>query len=244
MQEAMWEFRPGTSEPLKHRMTGEVRSLKNSESRLLLLLLTHSHRTVTKDEIHNFAWPGKVVSDDSITRAISTLRTALGDSAAQQKIIRTAPKSGYFIIGNHVVLIEETPQATIKPVSSRTQKNKLRVGLLLTCLGFILVNVFLFNFLFMPSGNSDQYMLSRIISGNTQFMVESDDLVSLELMSNLSHKKRSQPVDFYITSNQARIYVSCVLRTPEAKRRNSLNFSIDIDNPLEYISNEIHQQCQ
>lgn len=240
----MWEFRPGTSEPLKHRMTGEVRSLKPSESRLLLLLLTHSHRTVTKDEIHNFAWPGKIVSNDSITQAISTLRTALGDSAAQQKIIRTVPKSGYFIIGNHVVLIEETPQATIKPVSSRTQNNKLRASLLWVCFGLILVNTFLFSFLFIPSGNSQQYMLSRIISGNTKFMVESDDLVSLELMSNLSHKKRTQHVDFYITSNQARIYVSCVIRTPEAKRRNSLNFSIDIDTPLEYISNEIHQQCQ
>ncbi|MGF1716668.1 winged helix-turn-helix domain-containing protein [Photobacterium chitinilyticum] len=233
----MWEFRPEINQQVRHRTTGEVRMLQQSESRLLRLLLMHPHRAVTKEEIHNFVWPGKVVSDNSITQTVSSLRTVLGDSGAAQNVIRTVPKVGYFINPNRVALIDEAPSvADSKPTACR--------GRVWACLALLLVNVLLFGFLFVPQDNAARLTLSRFVSGNNQFFVESDDVFSLELMKKLRERKQPNYVDFYITSNQARVYVSCVDRAPEAERRNSINFSIDIEQSLEYVSHEILQQCQ
>ncbi|MEJ2766876.1 winged helix-turn-helix domain-containing protein [Photobacterium sp. MCCC 1A19761] len=240
----MWEFRPEDAEQLRHRTSGEVRSLQPSESRLLLLLLAHPHRTVTKQEIHDVIWPDKVVSDESITRAISTLRAALDDNATEQNVIRTVPKAGYFVTGNGVTFVEESLPAAPKRASAPAAKPAVNRGRVWICLMLLLVNVLLFDFLFLPGGNSERLSMVHLTSGNTQFIVESDDLISLELMSRLNSLERPDHVDFYITSNQARIYVSCVDRTPKAERRSSINFSIDIEQSLEYISHEILQQCQ
>ncbi len=56
-------------------------------------LIESPARVVTKDEIIEAVWPDVTVTDESLTRCISDVRSVLGDS--DQKIIKTIPRRGY-----------------------------------------------------------------------------------------------------------------------------------------------------
>ncbi len=65
---------------------------------LLLYLVHHRDRLVSKDELLEHVWAGKVVSDDALTVAISQIRKALGDNARHPEYIKTFPGKGYQLI--------------------------------------------------------------------------------------------------------------------------------------------------
>jgi TolB-like protein/Flp pilus assembly protein TadD len=60
---------------------------------LLLLLVEKAGRLVSKDEVIRTIWPNVVAADESLTRCVSHLRQALGDS--DQRLIKTIPCRGY-----------------------------------------------------------------------------------------------------------------------------------------------------
>lgn len=74
---------------------------------LLALLVMNHDRMVTKDEIVEKVWDGRIVSDAAIATVIKTARKALGDDGAAQKYIRT-------IRGRGVRFVAEV--AAISPV--------------------------------------------------------------------------------------------------------------------------------
>ena len=59
---------------------------------VLLALLRHAGEVVTKEELLEAGWPGRVVSENSLAKAISRLRLALGEDAAS---IRAVHGYGY-----------------------------------------------------------------------------------------------------------------------------------------------------
>ena len=61
---------------------------------LLALLVMNHHRMVSKDEIIETVWDGRIVSDAAIATVIKTTRKALGDDGVTQKFIRTARGRG------------------------------------------------------------------------------------------------------------------------------------------------------
>ena len=62
---------------------------------LLTCLARHAGRVVTKNELIETVWPGVVVTDESLTRCVSDIRQALGDTA--QHIVKTVPRQGYML---------------------------------------------------------------------------------------------------------------------------------------------------
>lgn len=60
---------------------------------LLHHLLRNADRLLTRDELTQALWPGVVVTDDSLSRCISDLRSALGDG--DQRLIKTVARRGY-----------------------------------------------------------------------------------------------------------------------------------------------------
>ena len=56
---------------------------------LLSVLVEHHDRLVTREEIIDTAWDGRVVSDAAISTGIKSVRKALGDDGVLQKYIRT-----------------------------------------------------------------------------------------------------------------------------------------------------------
>lgn len=61
---------------------------------LLLLLLRNPDVVVTRDQMVEQVWHGRIVSDSAITACIAAARKAVGDDGKQQTIIRTVARRG------------------------------------------------------------------------------------------------------------------------------------------------------
>ncbi len=83
---------------------GRPVALRPKTLALLVHLADHAGTVVSKQELMDAVWPGLVVTDDSLTQAVSELRGALEDR--DQLLIKTIPKRGYLL------------DAVVRPASS------------------------------------------------------------------------------------------------------------------------------
>jgi adenylate cyclase len=67
---------------------------------LLVHLVRNRHRIVSKDELIDAIWQGRIVSDATLSSRISSARRALGDSGNDQNLIRTLHKRGFRFVGD------------------------------------------------------------------------------------------------------------------------------------------------
>jgi TolB-like protein/DNA-binding winged helix-turn-helix (wHTH) protein len=77
------------------RAGGEALSLEPQVFGLLALLVENRERLVSKDEIVEKIWDGRVVSDAAIASRVKSARQALGDDGRSQRFIRTLHGQGY-----------------------------------------------------------------------------------------------------------------------------------------------------
>ena len=66
---------------------------------LLVHLVANRERVVSKDDLINSVWGGRVVSESALTTAVNAARVALGDSGEDQRLIRTLPRKGFRFVG-------------------------------------------------------------------------------------------------------------------------------------------------
>ena len=74
---------------------GEVQDIQRRVLDLLIFLIENRERVVSKDDIQDAVWPGTVVSETALTRAVMKARKALGDDASEQRFIKTLHGQGY-----------------------------------------------------------------------------------------------------------------------------------------------------
>jgi len=74
---------------------GREVELRPKSFHVLEFLVENAGRLVAKEELIKAVWPNVVVSDESVTRCVSEVRSALQDS--EQQIIRTVPRRGYIL---------------------------------------------------------------------------------------------------------------------------------------------------
>src|SRR5580658_928704 len=67
--------------------------LRPKSFHVLRYLVGHAGRLVAKEELLQAVWPNVTASDESLTRCISDVRTALRDG--ESRIIKTVPRRGY-----------------------------------------------------------------------------------------------------------------------------------------------------
>ena len=80
---------------------------------VLRLLVENAGRVVTRQELIDAVWRDVIVSDDSLARAVSDLRTALRDDASHARYIRTVHRQGYLFIAPVTPVDEPEPEAVI-----------------------------------------------------------------------------------------------------------------------------------
>lgn len=92
----LYEFGPFRLDPAEHTLSRQGHSvlLAPKVFEILNLLVANSGHLFEKDELMKAVWPDSFVEEGNLTRNISTLRTALGESE-DQKYIETVPKRGY-----------------------------------------------------------------------------------------------------------------------------------------------------
>jgi adenylate cyclase len=78
---------------------GELASVEPQVFDLLVLFLQNRDRLVSKDEILERIWGGRIVSEAALSSRISSLRQLIGDDGTTQSFIRTVRGRGFRVIG-------------------------------------------------------------------------------------------------------------------------------------------------
>jgi pimeloyl-ACP methyl ester carboxylesterase/DNA-binding winged helix-turn-helix (wHTH) protein len=81
------------------RRGSELVALEPQVFDLLLYLVQNRDRVVGKEDLIASVWHGRVVSDSTLDSRINAARKAIGDSGAQQKLIRTISRKGIRFVG-------------------------------------------------------------------------------------------------------------------------------------------------
>jgi len=92
-------FRLDTAERLLLR-NGEEVSITPKVFDLLIVLVENSGHIFEKDELMKAIWPDATVEETNLTRNISTLRRALGESQDRRQYIETIPWRGYRFVAS------------------------------------------------------------------------------------------------------------------------------------------------
>ena len=66
---------------------------------LLDYLIRNRERVVSKDDLVNAIWKGRVVSDAALTTRLNAVRSLIGDTGDEQRLIKTLPRRGFRFVG-------------------------------------------------------------------------------------------------------------------------------------------------
>jgi TolB-like protein len=66
---------------------------------LLDYLIRNREHVVSKDDLINAIWNGRVVSDAALTTRLNVARSAIGDCGEEQRLIKTLPRKGFRFVG-------------------------------------------------------------------------------------------------------------------------------------------------
>jgi adenylate cyclase len=80
---------------------------------LLLHLVINRDRVVTKDQLIETVWRGRIVSDSAIDSRMKAARHAIGDSGSAQHAIRTMPRKGVRFVAD----VTEDDASSLRPTT-------------------------------------------------------------------------------------------------------------------------------
>ena len=83
------------TERVELRNSNELVAVEPQVYAVLLYLLRHSQRVISRDELLTELWRGRFVSDATLANCIKQARRAIGDDGEQQAMIRTVRGHGY-----------------------------------------------------------------------------------------------------------------------------------------------------
>ena len=66
---------------------------------LLDYLIQRREHVVSKDDLINAIWNGRIVSDAALTTRLNAARGAIGDDGDKQRLIKTLPRKGFRFVG-------------------------------------------------------------------------------------------------------------------------------------------------
>jgi TolB-like protein len=90
---------------------------------LLLYLVQHSERVVSKQELLHAIWGGRIVSESTMTSHLNAVRNAIGDSGSEQRLVRTVARKGFRFIAD--VRVADGPNRSGTPGQYLTDPNAL-----------------------------------------------------------------------------------------------------------------------
>ena len=117
------------------RRLGEAVHIEPQVFDLIVHLVRNHERIVSKDELIDTVWNGRIISEAALSSRINGARRALGDNGTDQLFIRTLHKRGFRFIGRSRIvgfdgeLLADAPDegeriivATIDPEAARRKR--------------------------------------------------------------------------------------------------------------------------
>jgi TolB-like protein len=98
------------------RENGEPRPVERQVFALLALLVENRERLVSKDEILEKVWDGRIVSEAAVASRVKSARQALGDDGKAQRFIRTIHRQGFRFVAS--VKAERDVQPAAEPAAA------------------------------------------------------------------------------------------------------------------------------
>lgn len=92
------------------RHGGELIHLAPQVFDILIYLIRHRDRVISKDDLIAAVWGGRIVSESALTTRLNGARKAIGDSGENQRLIKTLPRKGIRFVGE--VYEEKQPANT------------------------------------------------------------------------------------------------------------------------------------
>ena len=113
------------------RRGGDPVSIAPQVFDLLEFLILNRERVVSKDELIDAIWKGRIVSDAAVTTRLNAARSAIGDSGEEQRLIKTLPRKGLRFVGSVLERQEsastEAPEGPRRPVLTLPDKPSIAV---------------------------------------------------------------------------------------------------------------------
>lgn len=94
---------------LELRRSGDVEPMDPLGFDLLRYLIENRDRVLTRDELLDALWPGKVVTDSALSSRLKDVRSAVGDDGTSQRVVKTVHGRGYRFVADIVGTDEEVP---------------------------------------------------------------------------------------------------------------------------------------
>jgi len=94
---------------------------------LLAYLVQHRDRVVTKDDLLEAVWGGRIVSGSALNTRINAARRAVGDTGEAQRLIRTLPRKGLRFIAEIKEQVTSLDFAALQGAAEFSQKPSIVV---------------------------------------------------------------------------------------------------------------------
>ncbi|WP_282175125.1 transcriptional regulator [Vibrio diabolicus] len=261
----MWYFDPTARRQLTHSELGITKKLKSTDCKVLELLLTHQGQIVSKEQLVNIAWPGRIVSGSSLTQSIAQLRLALGDNGREQKIIQTVPRQGYRLVTGRLEMVQQPePESALVslahthhselvsiaskgPELSETLPPKgsspVQWGLLIfLSLSFIIISSWLAVIIY-TNATTERGNWKQVTYEGVRYFFETKDN-GVQLFEWLKGTYPDNMQMLYLSKNPEQIYVSCVFQSDSLQEREAMNMSFEHNIALVQVKEVIREQCQ
>lgn len=96
------------------RLGGQPRLIEPQVFNVLAYLIAHRDRVVSKDELLETLWAGRVVTESTLTSRIKAVRKALDDSGESQRLIATFRRRGYRFVPSNRALGSHSPTPILR----------------------------------------------------------------------------------------------------------------------------------
>jgi TolB-like protein len=93
---------------------------------LLAYLIRHRERVVSKDDLIDAIWNGRIVSDAALTTRMNVARSAIGDTGEKQHFIKTVPRKGFRFVAVVREEKEDKPDP-VDPAAHGGARNQIQV---------------------------------------------------------------------------------------------------------------------
>jgi TolB-like protein len=161
------------------RRGAELIALEPKVFDLLIYLVRNRGRVVSKDDLIQGVWGGRIVSDSALTTRLNAARKTVGDSGAAQCVIRTVQRKGVRFIGevsedDEATRVEVAPAAIGPPIEPR-------------------LSIVVLPFANLSNDPEQQYFADGITGDLTTDLSRIPDM--LVISSNTAFTYRDKPVD-------------------------------------------------
>ena len=101
---------------------------------LLNYLIRNREHVISKDDLIEAIWKGRIVSETAITTRLNAARIAIGDTGNEQRLIKTLPRKGFRFVGTvreaegpRAATAADHPEEPTKPALTLPEKPSIAV---------------------------------------------------------------------------------------------------------------------